>query len=77
MIFKSFHEVVYPVGVTTNQSCLTRIIGHKSLTVHWICMKFDTMICHWTPFLCANFQGDRNTSLHFIAIFASVRKYEE
>ena len=27
-IFNSFHEAVYPVGVTTNRSCLTRIIGH-------------------------------------------------
>ena len=25
-IFNSFHEAVYPVGVTTNRSCFTRII---------------------------------------------------
>ena len=31
----------------------------------------------WTPFLCAKFQGDQSTLLHFIAIFASVRKDEE
>ena len=29
-IFNSFHEAVYPVGVTTNRSCFTRIIGHNS-----------------------------------------------
>ena len=33
---------VYPVGVTTNLSCFMRIIGHKYLTVHRICTKFDT-----------------------------------
>ena len=35
------------------------------------------MICLWTPFLCAKFQGGRSTCLLFIAIFASVRKDEE
>ena len=60
-IFNSFHEAVYPVGVTTNRFCFTRIIGHNS----------------WTPVLCAKFQVDRNRRLRFIAIFASVRKDEE
>ena len=76
-IFSSFHEAVYPVGVTTNQSCFTRIFGHKPLTVHQVCTKIDTRICLWIPFLCAKFQGDRSTRLHFIAIFASVRKDKE
>ena len=76
-IFNSFHEAVYPVGVTTNRSCFTRIIGHNSCTIHRICTKFDARICLWTPFLCAKFQGDRSTRLLVIAIFASVRKDEE
>ena len=76
-IFNSFHEAVYPVGVTTNRSCFTRIIGHNSLTIHRICTKFDARIRRWTPFLCAKFQGDRSTRLPVIAIFASVRKDEE
>ena len=63
--------------MTTNRSCFTRIIGHKSLTVHPIYTKFDTRICLWTPFLCAKFQGDWSIDLRFIAIFASVRKHEE
>ena len=29
--------------MTTNRSCFTRIIGHKSLTVHPIYTKFDTI----------------------------------
>ena len=69
--------MVYPVGVTTNRSCFTRIIGHNSLTAHRICTTFDTVIHLWTPFLCAKFQGDQSTRLRFIAIFASVRKDEE
>ena len=76
-IFNSFHEAVYPVGVTTNRSCFTRIIGHNSRPIHWICTKFDARIRRWTPFLCAKFQGDRSTRLLVIAIFASVRKDEE
>ena len=76
-IFNSFHEAVYSVGMTTNQSCFTRIIGHNSQTIHQICTKCDATICLWTPFLCAKFQGDRSTRLHFIAIFASVQKHEE
>ena len=76
-IFNSFHEAVYPVGVTTNRSCFTRIIGHNSRTIHRICSKFDARIRHWTPFLCAKFQGDRSTRLLVIAIFVSVRKDEE
>ena len=76
-IFSSFHAAVYPVDVTTNRSCVTRIIGHKSLTVHRICTKCDTRIRLWTPFLCAKFQGDQSTCLRFIAIFASVRKEEK
>ena len=77
MIFNSFHEAVYPVGMTTNRSCFTRIIGHKSLTVHRICTKFDARIHLWTAFLCAKFQGHWSTRLHFVAIFASVQKDEE
>ena len=42
-----------------------------------MCTKFDSRMRLWTPFLCAKFQGDRSTSLRFIAIFASVRKDEE
>ena len=76
-IFNSFHEAVYPVGVTTNRSCFTRIIGNNSSIIHRICTKFDARICLWTPLLCAKFQGDRSTRLRFIAIFASVRKDEE
>ena len=76
-IFNSFHEAVYPVGVTTNRSCFTRIIGHNSRTVHRICTKFDARICLWSPFLCAKFQGDWSMRLRFIAIFASVRKDEK
>ena len=76
-IFNSFHEAVYPVGMTTNQSWFRKIIGHKSLTVHQICTKFDTRICLWTAFLCSKCQGDRSTRLRFIANFASVRKHEE
>ena len=77
LIFSSFHEVVYPVGMTTNRSCFTRIIGHNSLTVHKICTKFDSRIRLWTPFPCAKFQDYQSMHLHFIAIFASVRKDEE
>ena len=76
-IFNAFHEAVYPVGVTTNRSCFTRIISHNSLSIHRICTKFDARICRWTPFLCAKFHGDRSTRLLVIAIFASVRKDEE
>ena len=76
-IFNSFHVAVYPVGVTTNRSCFTRIIDHNSLTIHRICTKFDARIRLWTPFPCAKFQGDRSTRLLFTAIFASVRKDEE
>ena len=76
-IFNSFHEAVYPVGVTTNQSCFRRIIGNNSRTIRRVCTKFDARIRLWTPFLCATFQGDRSTRLCFIAIFASVRKHEE
>ena len=76
-IFNSFHKAVYPVGVTTNRSCFTQIIGHNSRTFHWICTKFDARIRLWTPFLCAKFQIDWSTRLRFIAIFASVRKHEE
>ena len=54
-----------------------QIIGYKSLTVHPIYTKFDTRIRLWTAFLCAKFQGDQSTYLHFIAIFASVQKHEE
>ena len=75
-IFNSFHEAVYPVGVTTNRSCFTRIIGHNSRTIHRMCTNVDARIRLWTPFLCAKFQGDRSTRLRFIAIFASVRKDE-
>ena len=35
------------------------------------------MIHLWTPLLCATFQGDQSTRLHFIAIVASVRIHEE
>ena len=63
--------------MTTNQSCYTRIIGHKSLTVHQICTKCDTKIRLWTPFLCAKFQSDRSMRLHFIAIYVSVQKDKE
>ena len=76
-IFSSVHEAVYPVGVTTNRSCFTRIIGNNAWTIHRICTKFDARIRLWTPFLCAKFQGNRSTRLRFIAIFASVRKDEE
>ena len=76
-IFNSFHEAVYPVGVTTNQSCFTQIIGHNSRNIHRICTKCDARIRLWTPFLCAKFQSDRSTHLRFVAIFASVRKHEE
>ena len=76
-IFNSFHEAVYPVGVTTNRSCFTRIIGHNSCTIHRICTTCDARIRLWTFFLCAKFQGDRSTRLLVIAIFASVRKDEE
>ena len=72
-IFNSFHEAVYHVGVTTNRSCFTRIIGHNSCTVHRICTIFDAMIRLWTPFLCAKFQSDRSTRLRLIAIFVSVQ----
>ena len=65
-IFNSFHEAVYPVDVATNRSCFTRIIGHNSRTIHRICTKCDARICLWTPFLCANLQGDRSTHLCFI-----------
>ena len=51
--------------MTTNRSCFTRIIVHKSLTVHRISTKFDTRIHLWTPVLCAKFQGDRSTRLRF------------
>ena len=70
-IFNSFHGAVYPVGVTTNRSCFTRIIGHNSRTIHRICTKVDARIRLRTPFLCAKFQGDWSTRLRFIAIFAS------
>ena len=73
----SFHEAVYPVGVTTNRSCFTRIIGNNSRTIRRICTRFDARIRLWTPFLCAKFQGDRSTRLRFIVIIASVRKHEE
>ena len=76
-IFNSFHEAVYPVGVTTYRSCFTQIIGHNSRIIHRICTKCDARIRLWTPFLCAKFQGDWSTHLRFIAIFASVRKHEE
>ena len=76
-IFNLFLEAVYPVGVTTNRSCCTRIIGHNSRTIHRFCTKFDARICLWTPVLCAKCQGDRSTRLCFIAIFASVQKHEE
>ena len=76
-IFNSFHEAVYPVGVTTNRSCFTRIIGHNSSTIHRICTKFDARIRRWTPFLCAKVQSNRSTCLHFIAIFASVQKHRK
>ena len=76
-IFNSFNEAVYPVDVTTNRSCFTRIIGHNSRTIHRFCTKVDARIRRWTPFLCAKLQGDRSTRLRFIAIFASVRKHEE
>ena len=73
-IFSSFHGAVYPVGVTTNRSCFTRIIGHNSLTVHRICTKFDTRIRLWTPFLCAKFQGDRSTAFAFYSNFCKRAK---
>ena len=76
-IFNSLHEAVYPVGVTTNRSCFTRISGHNFRTIHRICTTFDSRIRLWTPFLCAKFQGDRSTHLRFIAIFAIVRKHKE
>ena len=76
-IFNSFHEAVYPVGVTTNRSCFTRIIGHNSWNIRRICTKFDARIRLWTPFLCATFHGYKSTRLLVIAIFASVRKDEE
>ena len=61
-----------------NKSILfTRIIGHNSRTIHWICTKFDARIRLWTPFLCAKCQGDRSTYLRFIAIVVSVRKHDE
>ena len=62
-IFNSFYKAVYPVGVTTNRSCFTRITGHNSCTIHQSCTKFDTRICLWAPFLYATFQGDRSTRL--------------
>ena len=76
-IFNSFHEAIYPVGLTTNRSCFTRIIGHNSRTIHRICTNVDARIRLWTPFLCAKCQGDRRTRSHFIELFASVRKHEE
>ena len=75
--FNSFHEAVYPVGVTTNRSCFMRIIGRNPRTIHRICTKFDARIRLWSPFLCAKSQGDRSKCLCCIAIFASVRKHEE
>ena len=76
-IFNSFHEAVYPVGVTTNRSCFMRIIGNNSRTIHRICTEFDARVRLWTPFLCAKYQGDRRTHLHFIPYFAIVLKHEE
>ena len=76
-IFNSFHEVVYPVGVTTNRSSFMQIIRHNSRTIHQICTNVDAKIRLWTPFLCAKFQGNWSTCLHFIAIVASVQKHKE
>ena len=76
-IFNSFHEAVYPVSVTTNRSCFTRIIGHNSCTIHRNYIKFDARMRRWTPIRCAKFHGDRSTRLLVIAIFSSVRKDEE
>ena len=70
-IFSSFHEAVYPVGVTTNRFCFTQIIGHKSLTVQQVCTKCDTRIRLWTPFLCAKCQGDR--SKVYVGIMSHLR----
>ena len=63
--------------MTTNRSCFTRIIGHKSLTVHRICTKFDARIRLCTAVLYIKLQYDRSMRLQFIAIFASVQKHEE
>ena len=76
-IFNSFHEAVYPVGVTTNRYCITQIIGHNFRTIHWICTKFDARIRLWTSFLCAKFQGDWSMHLRLMAICASVQKDKE
>ena len=53
------------VGVTTNRSCFTRIIGHDARTIDRNCTKCDDRIRLWTPFLCAKFQGDRNTRFRY------------
>ena len=76
-IFNSFHEAVYSVGMTTNRFCFMQIISYNSRTIHRIHTKFDARIRLWVSFLCAKCQGDRNTCLHFIAIFISVQKHEE
>ena len=76
-IFNSFHEAIYPVGVTTNRSCFMR----KSVINPEPFIRFPPNVilgfAFGLPFHCVKFQGDRSTHLRFIAIFTSVRKDEE
>ena len=79
MTFSFFLSIYSRCGTPASWAARHTIVclDHNSLTICLICTKCDTKIHRWTPFMCAKFQGNRNTHLCFIAIFQSVRKDKE
>ena len=74
VIFSSFLQGVYPVGVTDLRPYFTRIIAHNSVNVHRIPTKRVTEIRCNAPFKCANFQLDWSTNLCSMTDFAKCAK---
>ena len=58
VIFSSFLQGVYPVGVTDFRPYFTQIIGHNSVNVHQIPTKGGTEIRLNGPLKYTNFQLD-------------------
>ena len=74
VIFSSFLQAVYPVGVTDLRPYFTQIISHNSVNVHRIPTKLGTAIRRNEPFKCAKVQPDWSTNLCFMAGFAKCAK---
>ena len=74
LIFNSFLQVVYPVGVTDLRPYFTHLIGNNTVNIHKIPTKVGTEILINEPFKCAKFQPGCSTYSCFMADFAKCAK---